>query len=385
MNFNYNRQNITQKDIKAVIKTLKSERITQGKKLIEFEKRLINYFKCKYCVVLNSGTSAQFLLAKSLNWKKNDKIILSPLTFVSGANSILFLGAYPVFVDIKKVDQNLDPFLVEKKIIELKKKNKNVKAIIVTDYGGQPADWIYFRKIAKKYKIQLINDNCHALGSKLNGDRSYATKYADFVIQSFHAIKNITTGEGGAILTNNRKVYEKIRILREHGFLRKKTVFVPWNYNLNYFGYNFRLSDINCAIGCSQIQRLISIINIRRSLAKFYNNFFIDYDSISTPKVFKNKINSYHLYPIQIDFKKLGLSSKKFFIRLKRNYNIELQKHYIPTYRFNLYKKKLRINYEDFKNTEDFFNNSFSLPLHLGLKIKNIKYICNSIIKSLKI
>lgn len=384
MNINYNKQNITQKDINAVVKTLKSDRITQGKKLIEFEERLKNYFKCKYCVVLNSGTSAQFLLAKSLNWNKNDNIILSPLTFVSGANSILLLGAYPVFVDVKKIDQNLDPLLVEKKIIELKKKNRNVKAIIVTDYGGQPADWIYFRKISKKYKIQLINDNCHALGAKFNGNKSYATKYADFVIQSFHAIKNITTGEGGAILTNNRRIYEKIKILREHGFLRKKTVFTPWNYNLNYFGYNFRLSDINCAIGCSQIQRLNSIINRRRSLAKHYDNFFVKRDFISTPKVFKNKINSYHLYPIQINFKKVGLSSKKFYIRLKRNFNIELQKHYIPTYRFNLYKRKIKINYKEFKNTEDFFNSSFSLPLHLGLKIRDIRYIYNSVIKSLK-
>ena len=164
MNFYYNKHNINQKDISAVIKTLKSERITQGKKLLEFEGRLKKYFNCKYCVVVSSGTTAQFLLAKSLNWNKKDNIILSPLTFVSGANSILSLKATPVFVDIKKIDQNLDPHLVEKKIIELKKKNRPIKAVIVTDYGGQPADWNVFRKIANKYKLQLINDNCHALG-----------------------------------------------------------------------------------------------------------------------------------------------------------------------------------------------------------------------------
>ncbi len=384
MKFNYNKQNITEQDISSVVKTLRSERITQGKKLQEFELLLKKYFKCRYCAVVSSGTAAQFLLAKSLNWKEKDNIILSPLTFVSGANSILSSNSTPIFVDIKKDDQNLDPILVEKKIIELKKRKKNVRAIIVTDYGGQPADWANFRKIANKHKLKLINDNCHALGSKYNGDKSYAIKYADFIIQSFHAVKNITTGEGGAVLTNDKKIYEKIKQFREHGFFKKKSHLVPWNYNLKDFGYNFRLSDINCSIGCNQIKRIDQIVKKRRLIAKHYDNFFKDYDFISVPNIFKNKKNSYHLYPIQIDFKALDLSSKKFYLNLKKKFKIELQKHYIPTYRFTLYRKKFKNNYKNFKNTEIFFENSFSIPLHLKLSLKNIKFICNGIIKSLK-
>ena len=384
MKFNYNKQNITEQDIATVVKTLRSERITQGEKLQEFELLLKKYFKCKYCAVVSSGTAAQFLLAKSLNWNKKDNIILSPLTFVSGANSVLSSNSTPIFVDIKKADQNLDPILVEKKIIKLKKRKKNVRAIIVTDYGGQPADWVSFKKIANKYKLKLINDNCHALGSKYNGDKSYAIKYADFIIQSFHAVKNITTGEGGAVLTNDKKIYEKIKQFREHGFFKKKSQLVPCNYNLKNFGYNFRLSDINCSIGCNQIKRIDQIIKKRRSIAKHYDNFFKDYDFISVPNIFKNKKNSYHLYPIQIDFRALDLSSKKFYLNLKKKFKIELQKHYIPTYRFTLYKKKFKNNYKNFKNTEIFFENSFSIPLHLKLSLKNIKFICNSIIKSLK-
>ena len=384
MKFNYNKQNITEQDIATVVKTLRSERITQGEKLQKFELLLKKYFKCKYCAVVSSGTAAQFLLAKSLNWNKKDNIILSPLTFVSGANSVLSSNSTPIFVDIKKADQNLDPILVEKKIIKLKKRKKNVRAIIVTDYGGQPADWVSFKKIANKYKLKLINDNCHALGSKYNGDKSYAIKYADFIIQSFHAVKNITTGEGGAVLTNDKKIYEKIKQFREHGFFKKKSQLVPWNYNLKNFGYNFRLSDINCSIGCNQIKRIDQIIKKRRSIAKHYDNFFKDYDFISVPNIFKNKKNSYHLYPIQIDFRALDLSSKKFYLNLKKKFKIELQKHYIPTYRFTLYKKKFKNNYKNFKNTEIFFENSFSIPLHLKLSLKNIKFICNSIIKSLK-
>ena len=384
MKFNYNKQNITEQDIATVVKTLRSERITQGEKLQKFELLLKKYFKCKYCAVVSSGTAAQFLLAKSLNWNKKDNIILSPLTFVSGANSVLSSNSTPIFVDIKKADQNLDPILVEKKIIKLKKRKKNVRAIIVTDYGGQPADWVSFKKIANKYKLKLINDNCHALGSKYNGDKSYAIKYADFIIQSFHAVKNITTGEGGAVLTNYKKIYEKIKQFREHGFFKKKSQLVPWNYNLKNFGYNFRLSDINCSIGCNQIKRIDQIIKKRRSIAKHYDNFFKDYDFISVPNIFKNKKNSYHLYPIKIDFRALDLSSKKFYLNLKKKFKIELQKHYIPTYRFTLYKKKFKNNYKNFKNTEIFFENSFSIPLHLKLSLKNIKFICNSIIKSLK-
>ena len=384
MKFNYNKQNITEQDIATVVKTLRSERITQGEKLQEFELLLKKYFKCKYCAVVSSGTAAQFLLAKSLNWNKKDNIILSPLTFVSGANSVLSSNSTPIFVDIKKADQNLDPILVEKKIIKLKKRKKNVRAIIVTDYGGQPADWVSFKKIANKYKLKLINDNCHALGSKYNGDKSYAIKYADFIIQSFHAVKNITTGEGGAVLTNDKKIYEKIKQFREHGFFKKKSQLVPWNYNLKNFGYNFRLSDINCSIGCNQIKRIDQIIKKRRLIAKQYDNFFKDYDFISVPNIFKNKKNSYHLYPIKIDFRALDLSSKKFYLNLKKKFKIELQKHYIPTYRFTLYKKKFKNNYKNFKNTEIFFENSFSIPLHLKLSLKNIKFICNSIIKSLK-
>ena len=384
MKFNYNKQNITEQDIATVVKTLRSERITQGEKLQEFELLLKKYFKCKYCAVVSSGTAAQFLLAKSLNWNKKDNIILSPLTFVSGANSVLSSNSTPIFVDIKKADQNLDPILVEKKIIKLKKRKKNVRAIIVTDYGGQPADWVSFKKIANKYKLKLINDNCHALGSKYNGDKSYAIKYADFIIQSFHAVKNITTGEGGAVLTNDKKIYEKIKQFREHGFFKKKSQLVPWNYNLKNFGYNFRLSDINCSIGCNQIKRIDQIIKKRRSIAKHYDNFFKDYDFISVPNIFKNKKNSYNLYPIKIDFRALDLSSKKFYLNLKKKFKIELQKHYIPTYRFTLYKKKFKNNYKNFKNTEIFFENSFSIPLHLKLSLKNIKFICNSIIKSLK-
>ena len=160
----------------------------------------------------SSGTSALFSVAKCLNWSSKDFIILSPNSFLAGANSIISVNANPIFVDIDKYF-NLDPDKVEK-IIQLKKSNRKVKAIIVTDYGGNPADWKKFKILKEKYKLTLINDNCHSLGSKLDGDRRYAIKYSDIVVQSFHAVKNFTSGEGGAILFNNKKYYEKFKSLR---------------------------------------------------------------------------------------------------------------------------------------------------------------------------
>ncbi len=381
----YNKHFINNTDIQEVLNTLRFGKLSKGKKLSEFENRLKTFFKSKYCVVLSNGTAAQILLSKALGWKKNDNIILSPLTFVSGANSIALSGANPIFVDIKKEDQNLDPNLVEKKILEYRKTKKKIKAIMVTDYGGLPADWKQFKEISQKYNIHLINDNCHALGSKYKKDRSYQLKYADYLIQSFHAVKNITTGEGGALITNDKIVFKKIRDLREHGFKSFHQINSPWDYDIEKPGYNFRLSEMNCALGCSQIKRINSIITKRRKISKLYDNFFKNYEYIKTVKIYKNKLNSYHLYPIIINFKKLKKNQTKFFKILKKKYKIQLQKHYIPSYRFSYFRKKYKSKFSNFKNTEEFYKNSFSLPLYLGLTKKDVQYICKSILKTIQL
>ncbi len=218
----YNKQNITKNDINYVVKSLKSNFITKGPILKKFEKKISKSFKSKYCVVTSNATSSFYIVSKVLNWSEKDNIILSPMTFVAAANSIISSRAKPIFVDICDKDQNLDADLVEKKIKEFKKKNKKISTIIVTDYAGTPANWKKFYNLKKKYKVNLINDNCHAIGSKYNGDVGYAVKYADIAIHSYHAVKNITSGEGGSILTNNKKIFIKSKEIREHGFYKKK-------------------------------------------------------------------------------------------------------------------------------------------------------------------
>ena len=380
----YNRQYITKSDIKNVTKSLSSNYITKGPFQNKFEKRLCKVFKSKYCLVTSNATSSFYIIAKILKWRKGNNIIVSPLNFVAAANSIVSTGARPIFVDIKDSDQNLDPILVENKIKELKKKKKKVNAIIVTDYAGTPADWKKFYEIKKKYKLILINDNCHAIGSKYYNEIGYAVKYADIVIHSYHAVKNITSGEGGSILTNNKEIYFQSKKIREHGFYNIKSK-KKWERQILNTGFNSRLSELNCALGYSQLKRLKSIINKRVKIAKFYDNFFKNYSYINIRKTQSFIKSSFHLYNLRINFKLNRIDKIKFYKILSEKFGIILQVHYIPTYKFHLFKKyvnKKKIK-NDFPNTENYYEQTFSIPLYLGLNKKKLMYICRSIINTI--
>ena len=382
----YNRHNISKTDIDYVKKSLKSNNITKGEFLNKFEKQLCKTFKSKYSLVTSNATSSFYIISKVLKWGKNSNILVSPLTFVAGANSVISAGSKPIFVDVQDKDQNLDPILVENTIKEFKKKKKKIDAIIVTDYGGVPADWKKFYKIKKKYKIILINDNCHAMGSKYFNDIGYAARYADIVIQSYHPVKNVTSGEGGSILTNNKKIYQESKILREHGFV-SNNVHNYWEREVLRPGFNARLSELNCALGFSQLKRLKKIVNQRRKLAKLYDNYFSNHRYIKINKPDLEIFSSYHLYCIRIDFKNLKINKSKFHKVLKDKYKIMLQVHYIPTYKFKvfqnrLYKKNLKNRFE---KTEKYYNETFSIPLHLNLSKKNITFICKAIDKTIDV
>lgn len=380
--FFYNRHNITKSDIDYVKKSLKSNNITKGEFLIKFENQISKTFKSKYSLVTCNATSSFQIISKVLNWNKNSNIIVSPLTFVSGANSIKASGAKPIFVDIQKKDQNLDPILVEKKIQSLKKRKKKIDAIIVTDYGGVPANWKMFFKLKKKYNMILINDNCHAMGSKYFNDRGYAVKYADIVIQSYHPVKNITSGEGGSILTNNKKIYLKSKILREHGF-ESSNLRNYWDREVLHPGFNARLSELNCALGYSQLKRLDKIVRDRRRLARLYDVYFSNHKYVSINQLDREILSSYHLYCLRINFKKLNIDKSQFHKMLKKKYKITLQVHYIPTYRFRLFQNRLKNeNYKiNYPETEKYYSETFSIPLYLKLSKKNVTYICKAIDK----
>lgn len=384
--FFYNRHEIKKSDIEFVKKSLKSGNITKGIFLNKFEKQLCRTFKSKYSLVTSNATISFYIVSKALNWGKKTNIIISPLTFVAGANSVLASGSKPIFVDIKNSDQNLNPILVEKKIKEFRKKKKKIDAIIVTDYGGVPADWKKFYQIKKKYNLILINDNCHAMGSKYFNNIGYAVKYADIVIQSYHPVKNITSGEGGSILTNNKRIYLESKIMREHGF-RTNNSQNFWEREVYEPGFNARLSELNCALGYSQLKRLNQIVSRRRKLARLYDVYFNKHKYIKINRIDTKVYSSYHLYCLRIDFDALRINKSKFHKTLKEKFKIILQVHYIPTYKFKVFKNFLnkRNLKREMMQTEKYYDETFSIPLYLKLTKKNINYICKSIDKTIEL
>ena len=375
----YGQQSIDSSDIKSVTKVLKSSYLTQGPQVKKFEQELQKKFKCKFSKVLSNASSALFLIGKILKWKAGDVIAVPPITFISSVNSVEHCGAKPLFVYINLNDYCMDPTKLEKELIRDKK--KKIKAAIITDYGGQPAQWEKFYKLKKKYKITLINDNCHAMGSSIKQNEGYATKYADFTTLSFHPVKAITTGEGGAILTNNKALNKKAALLREHGINRNSKK--HWDYKVFNLGYNFRLPDLNCALGISQLKKLKKFIAQRRKISKIYDNLFNDKEKFVIPKRINNQVNSYHLYPILLNQKKIN-KTKEQILKEFLKYKLKLQVHYIPVNTQPFYKRKYGYNKKNYKNATLFFKNCISLPIYYDLKkiqINYIKKICKKIFK----
>ena len=289
----YGRQNVDKDDIKSVVKVLKSEFLTQGPIVKKFENQLEKKLNTKYVSCVSSATAALQIVAKSLNWKKGDIIVSSPITFIAGIAGAIHCGAFPEFVDIDKNTFNIDPNKLEDKL----KKKKKIRAAIITDFAGQPSDWEDLYYLKKKYKIQLINDNCHAMGSSIKLDKGYATKYADLATLSFHPVKAITTGEGGAVLTNNSKLYSKFNLYRSHGIIRSSNnTKKPWLYKINELGFNYRLSDISAALGISQLQKLDKFIKYRQEIAKKYNQSLSEISELKLPILKPNRTHIYHLY-----------------------------------------------------------------------------------------
>lgn len=376
----YGKHFIDKKDKKAVAAVLESDWLTQGPKVKIFEKDLCKYFKANYCSVVSSGTSALHLAGKALNWKKNDIIFFSPISFVSASNMAVSLGAIPVFVDIDKDTYNIDILKLKKKISFYKSKKKNIKAIVATDFAGNPCDWLELKNISKKFNLQLVNDNCHALGAIYKKDKFYAAKYADVVTQSFHPVKNITTAEGGAVLTNNKKIFEKVNLLRTHGIVKKNH---PWLYEMKFLGYNYRLSDIQCALGISQLKKLNSFLKKKKEVAKIYNKSFLNNSFIKIPKIKKGNQHAFHLYPLLIDFKKLKIN-KEFFFKSLQKKGIYLQVHYIPIHLQPYYRKNFNFKKGDFPVAENFYKQEVSLPMFFSLnnnQLKKIIQIIKNIIK----
>ena len=378
----YGKQLIDKDDIDAVNEVLAGDWLTQGPKVKEFEEGLCKYFGADHACVVSNGTAALHLAAIALGWGPGDIIITSPITFLATVNSIYYVGATPDFVDIDPVSYTLDLDKLESKIKKYISDGKNVKAIIGVDYAGHPCDWKKLKDIADNYNIQLVNDNCHAMGAVYNENKQYAVKYADIVTQSFHPVKHITTGEGGAILSNSLEIDNKVRSNRSHGMTKDSKILEqnqgPWYYEMHEPGFNYRITDFQCALGLSQLKKLDNFIKIRREIANFYNQAFTDYDFITTPHLKENISHAYHLYPILINFEKLKLSKKDFFEKMHSS-GISLQVHYIPVHLQPFYRKNYGFKIGDFPHSEKFYEQEISLPVYPRLTKHNLNDIILSI------
>ncbi len=371
---NYGKHQIDSNDIREVVKVLKSNFLTTGPKVREFEKKIIKKFGGQYCTVVNSGTSALYLLGKALNWKKNDLIATTPMTFLATANCIVNNSALPEFIDIEKKTFTIDPNKLEERL----KKNK-IKAVIAVDYAGHPCDWKSLNYLKKKYGFTLINDACHSMGAEYHSSKKYAIKYADFVTHSYHPVKAFTTGEGGSVISKNNKISKKIELMRNHVMIKNEK-FDPWIYKIQDAGMNYRLTDIQCALGISQLNKLNKFIKSRRQIAKTYLNELEECENFINPTEKKNCKHAYHLYPLQILFDKIKINKKELFYLFRRK-GISLQVHYIPIHLQPFYAKNFNINRKSLIHSESFYKREVSLPIFPGLKNKEL----NKIIKNLKL
>lgn len=366
-NIPYGHQWIDNNDIKEVVEVLKSDWLTQGPKIEEFEKSVAKYCKAKYAVAVSSGTSALYMAYRAAGIKPEDEVITTPLTFAATSNMIFFCGAKPVFADIKEDTLNIDPKGIEKKITQ------KTKAIVTVDFAGNPCDYDKILKIAQKHKLLVIEDACHALGAEYKNKK--IGSLADMTILSFHPVKHITTGEGGMILTNSKNFYGRLKVLRSHGIVKKPEQ-GGWYYEIENPSFNFRITDIQCALGISQLKKIDSFIKRRREIAAIYNKSFKNIKEIITSAQKDYAKSSWHLYPIQVE----GPDRKKVFENL-REMGIGVQVHYMPLHLHPFYQKKFGYKLGDFPIAENYYKRAITLPLFPKMTNKDIEMVIRAVKK----
>ena len=369
---NYAKHFISNSDILTVTKVLKNQNLTQGKEGYLLEKKLQKIFRSKYSLTLNSSTSALYLACKALDIKKDDIVWTTPITFVATANSAMLLGARIDFVDIDRKNNNI---CVKKLFQKLKKAKKLPKLLIVVHLGGIPCNMKEIKKLSKTFNFRIIEDACHALGAKIKGEPVGSCKYSDITTFSFHAIKTITCGEGGAITTNNKKIFDKIKLLRSHGI--KKIAFFKKNNSIQIneqisLGYNMRLTDFQAALLHNQLKRLSKILKRKEQINNFYLKE-LKMLPIDLPNISNDIKSGYHLFIIKLKSKNLRNLLIKFLLKNKIRTSI----NYKPLFLNSYYKS--RFDKKKYNNSLNYYSKSICLPFYYGLTNQEIKIITNKI------
>ena len=375
----YGKQDISKEDIKSVIEVLQSDFLTQGSKVPTFERKIRDYCSSSFSTAFNSATSA-LQIAYQLNGIKYGSIVwTSPLTFVATANAALNLGAKIDFVDISSDTLNICPIKLEKKLKVAKASNKIPDLVVPVHFGGNPCEMDKIYKLSLKYGFNICEDASHALGASFRKEPIGNCAYSNAVVFSFHPVKMITTGEGGALIVKTKNDYKKGTTLRSHGIPEDRSdlseMGMPdWYYEQISLGYNYRLSDLQAALGVSQLERLKSFVEIRNELALEYHKLLKGLP-FKLQKITYKCISSYHLFILQIEDE--SISRDKLYKYLKSN-NIGCQVHYIPVHLQPFFKSK-GFKENDFPNAEKYFKKCLTVPLHQGLSKDDIRFVCSKI------
>lgn len=370
----YGIHSVDEDDINEVVSVLRSDWLTTGPKVAEFEKNLSHYVGASHATAVSSGTSALDIAVQSLNLPAGSEIITTPFTFAASANCALYNNCIPVFADIDPKTYNISPEEIEKKI------TPKTRAIIYVDYAGQPCEIEEILEIAKKHNLYTIEDACHALGARYKGN--LVGSQADISIFSFHPVKHITTGEGGALTSNSKEFDDTFKMLRNHGMdksaMERFGNTAGYLYDMKMLGKNYRITDIQCALGVSQLKKIESFVNRRNEIAKIYDEEFEGIEEITTPFVKKDVRHAFHLYTILLDSK---INRDEFFNKM-RSLNIGVNVHYIPTYKFTTYQK-FGISPKGFPVTEEIFSRIISLPLFPKMTSNDISDVVEAVKESL--
>lgn len=372
----YGHQWIDQNDINTIVRTLKADWITQGPMVHEFEKDIASYVGTKYAVAFNNETSALLAASFALGIGDGDEVITTPYTFAASSNCFVWLGAKPIFIDISENSFNIDPTLIENAI------TKKTKAILTVDFAGIPCEYEKILKIAKKHKLFLIEDAAHAIGSKYKN--KMIGSFANVTCFSFHPVKTITTGEGGMATTNDVRIYERLKIFRNHGITKDPKKLHKnqgrWYYEMQELGLNLRLTDIQAALGVSQMKKIDNFIKRRRMIAQTYNRSFNDLP-VLLPEDDSSSLSAWHLYPIRLNLNELKVTRKRIFNELQSR-GLGVQVHYIPLHFQPYYKKRYGFKRGDLPNSEKAYEEEISLPIfpkmtkqEIGKVINDFRYL----------
>ncbi len=384
---NYGKQWIDEADISAVVEVLQSDFLTQGPKVKKFEDIICEYTGAEYCVAVSNGTAALHLAVLSLGIEEGKEGITTPNTFIATANSMIYNGLKPVFADIREDTYCLDINEVKKKI------NNNSSLLVPVHFAGQVCEMPELQKIAKDNNLRIIEDAAHAIGSRYaDGSRVGNCRYSDLTTFSFHPVKTITCGEGGAITTNDQELYEKLLLLRNHGIERNKSKFKinpssqsyaatsnstferTWYHEMQVLGYNYRLTDIQAALGVSQMSKLNRFIERRREIIKCYNKAFKDIEWLKIPYEREGLFSAFHLYVVQIDFNKIGKTREIVMHELREN-GIGTQVHYIPVHTQPYYQENYGFGWGDQPKAEKYYLNALSIPLYPLMTDDDVEFV----------